>query len=501
MRRFFQLFGVLVLAVILFSISAVATPSTVKVPERPPMEPVRTPTPIIQVDQPYHATIEYGIPEVIKHNDGPLFTYIRFPQGGNSTDDEIAQWAYQFYDDRVNEFYFVQEDEPDALGEINVHFDSYLVDNRYAGIFQSGDYSYYLSMPKESVLKTFNIDLTTASFLSSADILDFSQTEDIIAPLLRDRLLAEHPGTYGHLNFIDETWLGQLVITQDGIMVVIEGRTLLQFFDTLTATLPYEDLGAALRIRTEPPLDVAPTPAPTPVPTPDPVHGGPDDPVDTGSPDDTTQSFPPQSDNIDRSGLIIALSFDDGPGVYTDQFLDLLEKYNVRATFCTIGNLVNTQKEALARAVEMGCEVIGHSWDHKNLAKLSADDVKKQLVDTMTVIEAVTGTATPMFRPPYGEVNTTMKDVAAELGLSLVNWNVDPEDWNTKDPDAVYNAVMHQVKNNAIILSHEIYKSTLIAYQRLIPDLLAHGYQIVTVSELLTIRLGELEPGRVYYNG
>ena len=487
MRRFFQLFGVLLIAFTLYAISAVAFPNIIKVPERQPETPVETPEPIIRDDSPNHAIIQYGTPEVLKHNSGPLYTYIRYPQGGNSTDEVILQWVNQFYSDRLAEFYLAQEDHPGALGEINVHFDSYLIDNRYVGILESGEYSYYLGMPHETIQKIFNIDLSNNSFLENTDILDFSHTTDVLAPLLFNRLLAEHPNTYGSLNFIDETWLTNIVIGQEGIIVIIERDTVLPHFETLTVTLPYENLGDALLIRTELPLE------PSPTPTSDPDEDDPDDADST--------PVPQQSRNLDPTRPIVALSFDDGPGVYTDDFLDLLEEYGIRATFCVIGNLVNTQTEALKRAVAMGSEVIGHSWDHKNLAKLSADAVRKQLIDTRDAIEATTGTATPMFRPPYGEVNDTMKEVAAELGLSLINWNVDPEDWNTKDADAVYNEVMHNVSDGAIILSHEIYKSTLAAYTRLIPRLLSEGYQIVTVSELLKHKYGDLTPGHVYYNG
>jgi peptidoglycan/xylan/chitin deacetylase (PgdA/CDA1 family) len=106
-----------------------------------------------------------------------------------------------------------------------------------------------------------------------------------------------------------------------------------------------------------------------------------------------------------------------------------------------------------------------------------------------------------MFRPPYGAVSDTMRDVAHELGFAIIYWSVDPEDWNTTDSEAVFDSVMQQTKDGSIILSHEIYKSTLIAYQRLIPELLSRGFQFVTVSELLSYRIGELTPGDVYYNG
>jgi len=280
-------------------------------------------------------------------------------------------------------------------------------------------------------------------------------------------------------------------------------------YGTLSIILPYEDLGSALLIRTEPPLEAAPTPHPSPEPDQQAQQDGDehdedyDEDHDEPPPDEQQpQDVPPQSGNIDPSRPMIALSFDDGPGVLTNEFLDLFEQYGVRATFCTIGNLVNTQSEALARAMSMGSEVIGHSWDHKNLAKLSADDVRRQITDTSNAIASATGEpAILKFRPPYGAVSDTLRDVAAELGFAIIYWSVDPEDWNTKDSDAVYNAVMQNVKNGSIILSHEIYKSTLEAYRRIIPDLLTQGYQLVTVSELLYHTHGELTPGHVYYDG
>jgi len=507
--RFLQLCGILILAFVLFAISAIGMPHLMPPPPPTIEAPIHSPLPnFIQTEEtPYHATIQYGTSEVIKNNNGPLYSYIRFPQAGNSTDSVIYDWAHKLYNDIVDEFNTIQETES-AIGEINVHFDSYLVDNRYAGILESGEFSYTLTPQPEVVVKTFNIDLSNNSFLSSSDILDYGQSESVLE-LLHDRLLAEHPNTFPYLDstFIDESWLYHLVIAEDGIIVALERYMFFpDEFDTLTVTLPYEDLGSALLIRTEPPLPPIPSPTPEPLPTPPPYEpddpGDPDDPDAPEAPQQPAPSVPRQSGSVDPNKPVIALSFDDGPGKYTDQFLDLFEKHGIRATFCTIGNLVNTQSDALARAVSMNSEVIGHSWDHKNLAKLSADDVRKQLTDTSDTIEAATGVVVPMFRPPYGAVSDTMKEVAEELGFAIIYWNVDPEDWNTDDSDEVYHAVMGAVKDRSIILSHEIYKSTLIAYTRLIPDLLSQGYQIVTVSELLFIKYGNnLTPGQVYYSG
>jgi len=499
MRRFFQLCGILVLASVLFAISAVGIPHMMPVYVPPTAVPPPVATPVINVnDGPDHATIEYGSPEVIKHNNDPFHVYIRYPQAGNPTDDLILDWAQTLYNDSLYEFNTIKNDHPRAVGEVNVHFDSFLIDNRYAGIFESGDFSYAFTeerLPAEEIIKTFNIDLSRNVFLDPTDILDFSEIE-IISNLMRERMVAEHPESALYLDFIDETWLNRLVIGHQGIIVVLErtSQLLPDFFPTLTVVLPYDELGSALLIRSEPPLASAPT-TPPPVQTTPPDTDDPDDPDD---PDDTPSGVPPQG-TVDPSGRMIALTFDDGPGIYTNDFLDLFEQYGIRATFCTIGNLVNTQSEALARAVRMGSEVIGHSWDHKNLAKLNADDVRKQLIDTRDVIASATrADAVLKFRPPYGAVSDTMRDVAKELEMTIIYWTVDPEDWNTKDSNLVYDNVMAAVRDGSIILSHEIYKSTLEAYRRIIPDLLSQGYQFVTVSELLEHLHGELTPGQVY---
>ena len=491
MRRFFQFCGIILLALIVYSGSTITFSDSMPIPTPPVVIPPPTPRPVTEDDGPNHATIEYGWPVFIKHNNDPFHAYIRFPQGGNPTDEVIYNWAHGLNNNVLSEFRAVLNEDPRARGEINVHFDSYLIDNRYAGIFQQGDYSVIFdpTVPPVDVVRTFNIDLVRNAFLESGDILDFSQADRILE-LLRERMLFEHPNTERSLGFIDESWLHFLVIGHEGIIVVLDKNRLLpEDFPTLSVTLPYEDLGDALLIRTNPPL--------TSPPTPDGQNGS------NGLNGDSSAdpSVPPQSGNFDPRGPMIALSFDDGPGSYTNQFLDLLEMYGVRATFCVVGNLVDSHAAALERAVSLGNEVIGHSWDHKNLAKLSADAVRTQILDTAFIIEEVTGIETRLFRPPYGAISDTMRDVARELGFSIIHWSVDPEDWNTDDPEEVFFSVMQQIKDGSIILSHEIHKSTLIAYQRLIPELLNRGFQLVTVSEMLNYRVRELIPGEVYYNG
>jgi len=196
----------------------------------------------------------------------------------------------------------------------------------------------------------------------------------------------------------------------------------------------------------------------------------------------------------------IALTFDDGPSIYTTKILNILQQNEGRLSFFVMGNLVEEHKGKIIRAAHMGCEIICHSWDHSDYTKLSKRAIKKQLYNTVAAIASVTGKVSPMFRPPYGYYNENVEKVARKLGLSMVNWSVDPRDWECLDADAVYSVIMNEIKEGDIILCHDVYDSTAKAMSRVIPDLIAQGYELVTVSELLLSKYSELEYGRMYLN-
>jgi len=266
----------------------------------------------------------------------------------------------------------------------------------------------------------------------------------------------------------------------------------------------------------EPPPADPPTPTPTPAhppvvppaepptvppaeltpPAPPPAEPPADPPVRPAIP-----SVPPQSGDIDPSKPMIALTFDDGPSKYTSHVLDILEKYGARATFCVVGNIVNARQETVKRTSDLGCEVIGHSWSHRDLSKLSSEEIKKELNDTSAAIEAITGVWPRLYRPPYGAVNNTLKSVSAELGYAIIYWSVDPLDWSSRNADKIHTAIMSEAGNYAIVLSHDLYGSTADAMERVIPELISKGYQLVTVSELMYYSDKTLEAGVVYYSG
>ena len=198
--------------------------------------------------------------------------------------------------------------------------------------------------------------------------------------------------------------------------------------------------------------------------------------------------------------VMVALTFDDGPSPYTNQILDLLEQHDARATFFVLGYRIQGGRNTLIRAADMGSEVAGHSWNHARLANLSDADIAEQILSTSRAIELVTGTRVNIYRPPFGQTNERVRRVSAELGYAIINWTVDPLDWRYRDADVLYEHIKNYVSDGDIILLHDIYASTVGAVERAIPWLIAQGYELVTVSELLAYRYGEIEPGRIYGN-
>jgi peptidoglycan/xylan/chitin deacetylase (PgdA/CDA1 family) len=203
---------------------------------------------------------------------------------------------------------------------------------------------------------------------------------------------------------------------------------------------------------------------------------------------------------LDPTRPAVALTFDDGPDVNTTRILDTLQQYEGRVSFFVSGNKIEEHKAKIFRALQMECEVICHAWNHTDLTKLSSKAIIKQLFDTIAAIAQISGTVSPIFRPPYGSTDKKVEKVAQKLGLSIVNWSLDPKDWESLDADAVYNHIAQNIQHGDIVLCHDVYESTAEAMSRLIPDLIDRGCQLVTVSELLLHKYGKLEPGRVYSN-
>jgi peptidoglycan/xylan/chitin deacetylase (PgdA/CDA1 family) len=478
----------------------------------------------------FNATVEYGEPDLITDNTGPLWAYIRFPAAGNPTDEIIFAWANNVYQNACDEIAGLRKDDPQAEGEINIQFDSYFVDGRYAAILENGMFTTSHLAHPASVIRTFNIDTKTGALLSNKDILDYAQLESILA-VMREEITEQYPDAADLTGEMDESWLEHITLGHSGVITMLErGKFLPSYLGAIKVTLPYDKLGPAFILGAETAIDPSAEPAADPPATPsaDPPVAPPADPPATpavdppaesaadmptspaadpaiptaDSPPPTAESpiIPPLSGDIDPLKPMIALTFDDGPSKYTLQILATLEKHGGRATFCVVGNLVDARKDTVKRAFDLGHEIIGHSWDHRDLSKLSAAEIKKQLNDTAAAIEAVIGVYPMLYRPPYGAVSTTLKNTSGELGFALINWSVDTMDWSSRNADKVYKAVMSDASNRAIVLCHDLYGSTADAMERVIPELISQGYQLVTVTELMYYAGKTFQAGVVHYS-
>ena len=199
---------------------------------------------------------------------------------------------------------------------------------------------------------------------------------------------------------------------------------------------------------------------------------------------------------LDPTKPMIALTFDDGPGAEAGRILDVLEKYNARATFFMVGPMVNRYPETVKRISDLNCELGNHSTNHPKLTKLDAAGIKKEIQTTTDAIVKATGGKGPtVMRPPFGAVNETVKQT---VGFPIIMWSVDTLDWKTRNTQKTIDNVLANAKDASVVLMHDIHKPSVDAAVQLIPKLIEKGYQLVTVSELAEARGIDLQNGVKY---
>lgn len=189
--------------------------------------------------------------------------------------------------------------------------------------------------------------------------------------------------------------------------------------------------------------------------------------------------------NIDYGDKVVALTFDDGPSKYTNDIIDILKKNDACGTFFVVGNKVSFYDQTLVKMVKNGNEIGNHSYSHKWLNRLSADEFKKEINRTQDEVKKVTGFTPKLFRPTYGGYTDRLKSYT---DLLFVLWDVDSSDWKVKRKDKILKNVIPNVKDGSIILFHDNHEYAALAIESVIQELADDGYKFVTVSELLEIK-------------
>ncbi len=190
----------------------------------------------------------------------------------------------------------------------------------------------------------------------------------------------------------------------------------------------------------------------------------------------------------------LALTFDDGPWPETTgQLLATLKQHDARATFFVLGRQASARPELIRRAVAQGCEIGIHSWAHTAYTRLGSEGVRRDLQRCEAVLRPLVGRPLRYVRPPYGATNSAVASTIQKAGYRQVLWSVDTHDWRRPGANAIAYRILSQARDGAIVLCHDGggYRSgTAQAIAKVVPQLKARGYDLVTLTELYAGKTG-----------
>lgn len=183
----------------------------------------------------------------------------------------------------------------------------------------------------------------------------------------------------------------------------------------------------------------------------------------------------------------LALTFDDGPHPrLTPRLLAFLDRNGIKATFFLLGEQVEKFPEVARAIVEAGHEIGNHSFSHADLTDLDREALRLEIRRTQDAIEEATGRRARLFRPPYGSVNASVYRVAAEEGLQVVIWSIDPRDWDKKKSRrSVAAKIERDSVGGSIVLLHDIHERTIDLVPEIVASIRDKGLGFITVGPLI----------------
>lgn len=192
--------------------------------------------------------------------------------------------------------------------------------------------------------------------------------------------------------------------------------------------------------------------------------------------------------SVETNEKKIALSFDAAWGNEDTQIiLDILAKYDVHATFFMTGGWVEKYPEDVKKIQAAGHDLANHSENHKNMSQLNDTECQDELLKVHNKVKELTGVEMNLFRPPYGDYDDHVITNATNCGYYTIQWSVDSLDWKDYGTESIIQTITQhkELKNGAIILMHNGAKYTAEALPKVLETLIAQGYEIVPVSQLI----------------
>lgn len=198
----------------------------------------------------------------------------------------------------------------------------------------------------------------------------------------------------------------------------------------------------------------------------------------------TTRQLPVYS--VQRDDKVVAISFDAAWGNEdTQTLIDILDKYDIHATFFVVGDWVDKYPESVKALSDAGNEVMNHSSHHAHFSQLNDSEIVSDITACNEKIAAVTGETPVLFRCPYGEYDDHVISAVNGMGMTAVQWDVDSLDWKGISADEIKSRVLKNVSPGSIVLFHNAAENTPQALPGIIESLIADGYRIVPISQML----------------
>lgn len=189
---------------------------------------------------------------------------------------------------------------------------------------------------------------------------------------------------------------------------------------------------------------------------------------------------------VERDDKVVALSFDAAWGNEdTQTLIDILNKYKINTTFFVVGEWVDKYPESVEALAENGNEIMNHSSTHAHFSKLSDEEIVSDISLCNEKIAAVTGISPTLFRCPYGEYDDHVINAVTGMDMTAVQWDVDSLDWKGLSAIDIQKRVLDKVQSGSIVLFHNAAENTPEALPGIIESLLADGYRIVPISQIL----------------
>jgi peptidoglycan/xylan/chitin deacetylase (PgdA/CDA1 family) len=178
---------------------------------------------------------------------------------------------------------------------------------------------------------------------------------------------------------------------------------------------------------------------------------------------------------------VVHLTFDDGPTpAWTPRVLELLARYRAQATFFVVGRNAAAHPELVRQAYAAGHGVGNHTWTHRRLTRLGGGGLEAEVGPTSAAIHQATGAPVRCLRPPYATVDAVSADRARALGLRLVMWDVDSNDWRRPGAGVIAGRVLSRVRSGDVVLMHDgggDRGQTVAALRQVLPSLSARGFR------------------------